>query len=127
MGLSVEMSLEMFAKFNSSKLLTSIESTHEPLNRFEFPSVTVCSQNRFSKSKLQRIRSQNTQLRALTEDDLLLAIKVMITPGSNRDSDGKRKLKAVHDALTANGVTSEQLINITRQVGVIIRTILLPY
>ena len=115
MGLSVALSLGMFRKFNSSKLLTTIESTHEPLSHFEFPSVTVCSQNRFSKSKLKRIREENWQLQALTEDDLIFAMKIMIKPDS--DLDRKSEVKAIHDTLDANGVKIEQLINISRHVS----------
>jgi len=118
MGISFGMSWGMFDKFYSSKLLTSIESTHEPLNRFEFPAVTVCSQNHFSKSKLKQVYTQNRQLQALTEAEFLFVMKIMIKPdfGFKRGNE----LKAIHDILAARGIGIEHLVNFTRQVGLIV-------
>ena len=122
MGLSVALSLGMFRKFNSSKLFTTIESTHEPLSHFEFPSVTVCSQNRFSKSKLKRIREENWQLQALTEDDLIFIMKIMIKP----DSGYKRtkRLRLIQNILETNNVSLNELIHFNHQVGSIVTTMI---
>jgi len=115
MCLSILLSWGMFQKYATSKLMTSIESTHEPLNRFEFPAVTVCSQNRFSKSKLKRIHAENPQLQVLTENELLLIMKVMVKPdtGFNRTNQMGR----IQQLLDSNGVTIDQMIKFNRQVS----------
>jgi len=105
----------MWQKYNSSKLLTSIESTSVPLSDFDFPSVTVCSQNRFSKSKLNRLRTENNGINQLTDDDLELVLKILIKPDSNdRHTD---KLRDIRKFMDTNGITVTQLINFTREVG----------
>ena len=91
-----------------------MENTYEPLKTFEFPAVTVCSQNRFSKSKVDRLRAENPELQALPEKELLLAMKVLINPDSafNRSDE----LNSIQETLEANGVTADHLINFTGQV-----------
>ena len=115
MVLSILLSWSMFQKYATSKLMTSIESTHEPLNRFEFPAVTVCSQNRFSKSKLKWIHRENPRLQVLTENELLLVMKVMVKPdtGFNRTNQMGR----IQQLLDSNGVTIDQMIKFNRQVS----------
>lgn len=108
----------MWQKYESSILLTSINSTHEPLNSFSFPSVTVCSQNRFSRAKLNRIRKENTHLRELTENDFQLIFKILTHPDAS--TDHVDQLRTVQKALDANGINITQLVNFTHQVGLII-------
>ena len=117
MGLSVLLSLSMFEKYATSSLMTSIESTHEPLSRFEFPSVTVCGQNRFSKSKLKRIHRENQQLQSLTENDLILIFKILIKPDSGHNRT--KQLRLIQHVLDANRVTIDQLVDFNRQVSMI--------
>ena len=115
MVLSIFLSREMFQKFTTYQLLTSIQSTHEPLSHFDFPSVTVCSQNRFSKLKLKQIRQENWKLQELTEDDLILAMKVMIKldSGYNRAN----KLRFIQQALNYHRITPDEMMNFTLQVS----------
>ena len=110
------MSVGMWQKYNATKLLTSIKSTNEPLNSFSFPSVTVCSQNRFSKTKLSRLRTQYTQLHQLTDYEIELILRIVIKPDSS--SYYIDELKAIQKILDVNGVTIAQLINFTEQVQV---------
>ena len=88
----------------------SIESTDVPVDQFEFPSVTVCSQTRLSKSRLEQIL-KGPKFRTLTYEELKMTMKIMMRPESafNRTD----KLDLIHKKLVMNGVTSEELINAT--------------
>lgn len=115
LGLSLMLSGGIWQIFNSSEIVMSIVTTNQPLSHFNFPAVTVCSHNRISKWKLDQLRSENSQLQALTEKELLLALKILIKPdsGYNRTDE----LEGIQETLEANGVTINHLINLTQQVA----------
>jgi len=113
-GVSVYLSLGMWQKRYSSPLLYSIESTDVPVGQFDFPSVTVCSQTRLSKLRLEQTR-RDPKFQTLTYDELQMSMKVLMEPDSayNRTD----QLNRIHKKLVANGVTLEELINATLNVS----------
>lgn len=43
-----------------------IESTDKKLSEFPFPSVTICNQNKLSKTKMNQLLNSSSKLQAVT-------------------------------------------------------------
>lgn len=98
---------------HSHQAVMGIESLDGKLSDFPFPSVTVCSQNKISKRKLEQMM-KNPRYKAFNAKQLMLMMRVMIKVDAafNRNDD----LIAITHIAIKNGFTISELINMTIQV-----------
>ena len=91
-----------------------IESTDKKLSEFPFPSVTICNQNKLSKTKMNQLLNSSSKLQALTGEQITLLFLVMIrAEEAARHAD---ELNAIHDYLREADISIDEVINITTQV-----------
>lgn len=92
----------------------SIESTDKKLSEFPFPSVTICNQNKLSKTKMNQLLSNSSKFQALTTEQITLMFLVMIR--AEEAARHANELNVIHDYLRDADITIEEVINITTQV-----------
>lgn len=92
----------------------SIETTDKKLSEFPFPSITICNQNKLSKTKMDRLLNSSSKFELLTAEQIALLFLVVIrAEEAARHAD---QLNSIHDYLRDTDTTIEEVINITTQV-----------
>lgn len=97
---------QMWRKWDQSPIITSLDSFRYPVGKLPFPSVTVCSVNKVSKSKLEK--QTQSSLYKIFGDDMQEILKylhqnTMPTP------EGKRKLLAYDRKLKEQNISMTDL------------------
>lgn len=91
----------------------SIESTDKKLADFPFPSITVCSQNKISKIKMNRIVN-NPKYAQFSENQMLVLALVMIN--AEESVNYADELKTINTIANSSGISFTELLKMTQQV-----------
>ena len=92
----------------------SIESTDIKLALFPFPSITICNQNKLSKSKFDQIMNNSRYSELVTREQMKLAMLTLLKmEEAHKQADN---LSEISKIFKNNGITTKELINITMQV-----------
>ena len=92
----------------------TIESADHKLELYPFPSVTICSQNKISKSKLEKLL-RNPKYGDFTFEQMTFIISVMsqVYEARNRSQD----IINTNKMLDNNGITTQEMTDIINQVS----------
>ena len=89
------------------------ETADAPVGDYPFPTVTICSQNKISKTKLKHVL-RNARYKQITEAQMVLMTGVMMHIPTTRNRT--IELVQIRHLLNEIGISLEELINITMQV-----------
>ena len=94
------------------------ETADAPVGDYPFTAVTICSQNKISKTKLKHVL-RNARYKQITEAQMVLMTGVMmhIPTARNRTIE----LVQIRHLLNEIGISLEELINITMQVAMTLK------
>ena len=87
------------------------ETTDQHVGEYPFPTVTICSQNKISKTKLNNLLPNYS---FLSDQQMILITSVMMHIPTVRNRS--QELLELHQLLIDNGIVVGQLINITMKV-----------
>ena len=92
----------------------TIDSADQNLELYPFPSVTICSQNKISKSKLEKLL-HNPRYGEFTFEQMAFIMSVMsqVHEAQNRAQD----LIRINQMLDNNGIATQEIIDIINQVN----------
>lgn len=93
----------------------TIESADQNIELYPFPSVTICNQNKISKSKLGDLLLRNPRYGQFSIEQMTLIVSVMLQVNEARNRT--RKLINVSKMLVNGGITTQEIMDIINKVS----------
>lgn len=100
--------------FNLIKAVMTIESADHNLELYPFPSITICNQNKISKSKLDDLLLRNPRYGQFTVEQITFIVSVMLQVHEARNRTSE--LLKASKMLVSSGITTQDIIDIIHQV-----------
>ena len=99
-----------------TKAVMTIESADRNLEFYPFPTVTICNQNKVSRSKLSNLLLHNPRYGQFTFEQMTFIVSVMLQVNEARNRT--RELVYVSKLIASSGITLQDITDIINQVFV---------
>ena len=94
----------------------SIVTANKRLVEYPFPSITICNQNKISKTKLLRLLNENSRYAQLFSVHQLLLMMSVLMQLHTANHQTQSELHEIDRIMNENGISVTEAVNMTLQV-----------